>query len=52
MFRRRTVALAAALALLSGGALAQGAHEEKYPERNRMWRMRHSHAPRCPSTSR
>jgi nitrite reductase (NO-forming)/hydroxylamine reductase len=31
MFRRRTVALAAALALASGGALAQGAHEEKYP---------------------
>ena len=33
MFRRRTVALAAALALLAGGALAQGAHEEKYPEK-------------------
>ena len=33
MFRRRTVALAAALALMSGGALAQGAHEEKYPEK-------------------
>ncbi|HSN21991.1 MAG TPA: cytochrome c, partial [Usitatibacter sp.] len=33
MFRRRTVALAAALALVSGGAIAQGAHEEKYPEK-------------------
>jgi nitrite reductase (NO-forming)/hydroxylamine reductase len=31
MFRRRTVALAAALALASANALAQGAHEEKYP---------------------
>jgi nitrite reductase (NO-forming)/hydroxylamine reductase len=33
MFRRRTVALAAALALVSGAALAQGAHEEKYPQK-------------------
>ena len=34
MFRRRTFALAAALAFASGTALAQGAHEEKYPEKD------------------
>jgi len=33
MFRRRTLALAAAVAFASGTALGQGAHEEKYPEK-------------------
>jgi nitrite reductase (NO-forming)/hydroxylamine reductase len=33
MFRRHSTALLAALALAAGGALAQGAHEEKYPEK-------------------